>query len=110
MDTAQEALFRVMLAHGWATESAGESDSPTGYFGYMINQSEDKMEVLEAFSDTVEAYGTVPDEEFVGNYVVSVNSNGVISIDSYTSALKARKAFAELQAEYWAWEDNARPF
>lgn len=81
MDTAQQALFRVMLQDGWFTESDGDVESPTGFFGYVVNQPQDYAEVSAAFTDVIDAYGEVTGDDFAGVFVAWINSDGVITID-----------------------------
>ena len=93
MDTLQEALFKAMLNRDWFTDSDGDVEAPTGYFGYVVNAREDwSSEFLSAFEDTIKAYAphnwehddVYRDnwirENFVGVWFASINSNGIIRI------------------------------
>ncbi len=80
MDTAQQALFRDMLNNGWFTESDGDVESPTGYFGYVVNAWGEYDEVRDNFSDTIAAYGDVAPMDFYGVYLARINSDGIIGI------------------------------
>lgn len=92
MDTLQEALFRAMLNDGWFTDSDGDVEAPTGYFGYTVNAREDwNSEFYSAFGDTIAAYVgdtfSTPDyaenwirANFCGVYSAYINSNGIITI------------------------------
>ena len=92
MDTLQEALFRAMLNNDWFTASDGDVESPTGYFGYVVNDRSDwSSEFLSAFEDTITIYAPNgfdnPDQadiwirnNFVGVYSAYINSDGIISI------------------------------
>lgn len=80
MDTAQEALFRDMLNHGWFTESYGDVESPTGYFGYVVNAWGEYNEVRNNFFDTISAYGDVAPMDFYGVYSAWINSDGIVTI------------------------------
>ena len=90
MDTLQQALFRAMLNNGWFTDSDGDVESPTGYFGYVVNERGDWNGVFDAFSDTLVAYGienlpggniqTWLSQNFYGVWSAMINSNGIIQI------------------------------
>lgn len=91
-DTFQEALFKAMLNGEWFTDSDGHVDSPTGYFGYVVNSREDwSSEFVSAFEDTINAYAPNgfdnPDQadiwirnNFVGVWFASINDQGIIRI------------------------------
>ena len=83
MDTLQEALFKDMLNSGWFTDSEGDVESPTGYFGYVVNQDGDwDNEFVSAFDYEIQ---TEPSDEwkkanFYGVYSAFINSDGIITI------------------------------
>lgn len=122
MDTAQEALFRVMLSHGWFTESYGDVESPTGYFGYVVNAWGEYNEVRNNFFDTISAYGDVAPMDFYGVYSACIDSNGSIYIHRHGDYVRTNTAvlgieptmpvrhamltFANRQAEYTEWADS----
>ena len=80
MDTAQEALFRDMLNHGWFTESDGDVESPTGYFGYVVNGASELADIRREFADVITAYGDPADNEITGVYSAWINSDGIVTI------------------------------
>ena len=92
MDTLQEALFKDMLNGGWFTDSNGDVESPTGFFGYVVNQQGDwSPEFVSAFEDTIAAYGGDTDlspesaerwreKNFYGVWSAMINSDGIIKI------------------------------
>ena len=135
MDTLQEALFRAMLNDGWFTDSDGNVDSPTGYFGYVVNDRSDwSSEFLSEFEETIAAYAPNefdnPDQadiwirnNFVGVYSAYINSDGIISIYKHggyvrtpgvavlgiekTRAVEhAMLTFSNRQGEYREWADS----
>ena len=92
MDTLQEVLFKAMLNSDWFTDSDGDTDSPMGYFGYVVNDRTDwSSEFISVFGDIIDAYAPNgfdnPDqadiwirENFVGVWFASINSDGIIRI------------------------------
>lgn len=118
MNTAQEALFKEMLNNGWFTESDGDVEAPTGFFGYAVNTKSELREVLENFSDVVETYGRPADEQIVGVWIASIDNLGVIHIEKIgdfpdditaTASMahphtdKAQGLYRLKQSEYGSW-------
>jgi hypothetical protein len=103
MDTAQEALFKAMLNEGWFIASDGDVESPTGYFGYVANRENELAEIREAFSDTLDAYGPVADEDLIGAWIASIASTGVISIRSMPADVVAKQWYEDTLSDYLAW-------
>ena len=139
MDTLQEALFRDMLNNDWFTNSDGDVESPTGYFGYVVNDRSDwSSEFLSEFEDTITAYAPNgfdnPDQadvwirnNFVGVYSAHNDSNGVIHIYKHggyartpgvavlgiekTRAVEhAMLTFKNRQEEYTNWATDGENF
>lgn len=105
MDTAREALFRAMMNDLWFTKTSGDVESPTGFFGYVINKPEELKELREAFADTIEMYGDPTDEEITGSFYASVDSNGTIRIDRGTE-FGVKQDFDNSEKEYIKWSNS----
>lgn len=103
MDTAQKALFKAMLSDGWFTASEGETDSPTGFFGYVINTWGDYKEVEEAFADTISTYGHVVPNDFYGAFTAVINDQGVIRIVKWDNKDDAKSAYDRAVEQYEEW-------
>lgn len=106
MDTALEALFRAMLQEGWFCASNGETDSPTGFFGYVTNEPNEIKELTEAFFKTLETYGAPSDSDVIGAFTAHIDSNGIISIHRWDSKQEAEKAYLAASSEYEKWLMN----
>lgn len=106
MDTALEALFRAMLTNDWFINSDGNVEAPTGYFGYVYNNLSELPEIYEAFSDVIEGYGKPDDEDIVGSFYASIDSNGIIHIVSFATQSQAKSAFDMALSEYIKWSDS----
>jgi len=98
MDTLQEALFKAMLNDSWFTQSDGDVESPTGYFGYVVNGDNDWAEVSMAFQDVITAYGSMDQSEewlkanFFGVYSANIDSNGIIHIHRHGDYVRTNTA------------------
>lgn len=100
MDTAQEALFRAMLNEGWFTASDGDVEASPGFFGYVTNEVAEIPEILDAFEETVDAYGAPEMEEIVGSFVAIIDYLGFIYIVRCDDSEDAKKYFEGLRKRY----------
>lgn len=94
MDTAQEAIYRAMVNDGWLTDSADDGEG--GYAGFVTNTGAEWAEVADAFSDVIDTYGAPLITEFIGSWVVSINSDGVIRIVRTPNDRAARDLFERM--------------
>lgn len=93
MDTAQQALFKAMLNGDWFTQSDGDVESPTGYFGYMVNAPADWFEVAQNFCDVIsETDSDNMPEWFPGVYSAVINSDGIITIYKHGDYVRTNTA------------------
>lgn len=123
MDTEQESLFKAMLNNAWFTKSDGDVESPTGYFGWMVNHPSDWFEVAQNFIEVITDPGDMkPPEWFVGVWYASIDSNGIIHIErlgnidgsstsmhemAFNPAVKAaRDKFAIDQNKFNSWNEG----
>lgn len=106
MNTAFEALMKAMLLHGWFTKSGGSDQSPLGFYGYVTNTKEELFEVRQAFSETIDAYGGVADEDLIGSFFAHINSDGVIFIYRKDNDDEARRQYELHNIEYAEWLDK----
>ena len=123
MNTAQESLFIAMLNNGWFTASDGNVESPTGYFGYVVNEPVDLREIRIEFEDTISAYGDPGDDEILGVWFASINDQGIIRISrigdvpcrgyaymgipNTLTVRAAQKRFNDSVHDYIEWSNHA---
>jgi hypothetical protein len=101
MRTPLEALFDAMITDGWANESSGDVESPTGHFARISNAPNEVSEVLDAFEDVIETYGQ-PDT-IVGHYLVVTNDQGFITIYRFKNESELIRNYRDLEAQYGEW-------
>lgn len=106
MKTALEALFQAMISDGWACESAGMVDAPTGYFSWLEIKATDVRRIGEDFSDVLDTYGHPQSDEIVGFFLVVEDSQGFVNITRTDSEKSALAAYTRLEAEFLDWEDT----
>jgi len=103
MDTSVEALFRDMMNNGWFMESDGDVGSHVGYFGYVNNTKRELFEIRQNFYETIGAYGDPKDEDIIGSFVCTLDSNGNFLVHRQPSQEIAKQEFRRLQREYEIW-------
>lgn len=106
MDTEIESLFRSMLLQEWFTQTEGDSEAPTGFFGWTWNTKGEVGSIKEAFEDTINMYGSPTDEEIIGNFFVYINSDGNIFIERYDTKEQAQNMFNAFVVQYGRWLDT----
>jgi hypothetical protein len=106
MRTSIEALFDAMVNDGWANESSGNIESPTGHFARISNSLAELTEVLQAFEDVTDDYGVPAADDITGHFLVTTNEQGFIYVTRYASEAALIAAYRELETEYNAWEEN----
>lgn len=106
MKTAIEALFQAMVTDGWACESDGMVDAPTGHFAWVTNNPQDWSMVADAFADTLALYGEPDLPEFVGSFLIVEDSQGFVHITRYPTETAVRADFLRLQADLSEWDES----
>jgi len=106
MRTALEALFDAMINDGWANESSGDVEAPTGHFACISNSEAELAEILAAFTDVTDVYGLPDTADIIGHFLVVTNNQGFIDIESFESADDLKSTYRELVDEYDSWMDD----
>ena len=105
MDTNFEAMMRAMLNTGWFTRSDGDVESPLGYFGYCITEKKDLFLLRQTFQEVIGAYGDPSEEELIGNFYASINSQGSMYIYREETPELAKESF-EIMEKCWEMENK----
>jgi hypothetical protein len=106
MRTPLEALFDAMITGGWANESDGHVESPTGHFARISNAPNELSEIRQAFSDVTDAYGMPSDEDITGHFLVMTDSQGFIHITRYHAESDLIRRYRQLEDQYADWADE----
>lgn len=99
-----EVLYQISL-EGWANESNGDVESPTGYFSRITITPEELREVTEAFSDTIEELGFKLTGSLVGFFLLTEDGQGFVEVDEFPDETALTQAYREREAEYLEWAD-----
>lgn len=94
--------------YGTRDDSFGDVEAPTGYVSLVTIPasvsfvSEDDWDVA---SQTARIYGVTP-ADVIGTYLVTWNSQGFVSVETFTDEASARDEFRCRQGRYEAWADE----
>lgn len=106
MKTALEAVLQAMVTGGWANESDGSVEAPTGHFARVTNEARDMDGVHDAFKDVIVTYGLGDESKLIGHFLVREDSNGMVSITAYDNPIALTRDFQQLQDDYAAWAEQ----
>ncbi len=101
----RDELLYVMTLEGWANESSGHVESPTGFFARISNEPRDIESIRDAFP---EESGRVSDKEIVGHFLCVENEQGFWYVESFESEAELIRAYRTLDDIYseWGSEDD----
>lgn len=96
INTPLARTFRAIVTAGWANESDGNVEAPTGHFAYVTIEENEVSDVLDAIGF---------DEDFApifpGAFIVMEDSDGNTELIEFSS--NALAAFRALQRDYAIW-------
>jgi hypothetical protein len=104
--TPLEAVLQAMISEGWANESDGNVDSPTGHFARVSNSESELPEVVDAFEDVITTYGMDDTRELIGHFLVVEDSQGFVHISAYDNPIDLTRDFQELQDAFAKWDED----
>jgi hypothetical protein len=96
-----------MVTGGWANESTGDVESPTGHFARISNAPNELSEIRQAFDDTLTTYGNVSDEDMTGHFLVMTDSQGFIHITRYHAESDLIRRYRQLEDQYADWAGDS---
>ena len=106
MKTALEAVLQAMVTGGWANESDGNVEAPTGHFARVSNSEAELSEVVQAFDDVITAYGMDDTSELVGHFLITEDSNVIVFVSNYDNTIALTRDFQSLQDSYAFWDEE----
>jgi hypothetical protein len=80
-----ELLHQVTL-DGWGNDSVGDVDQDGFYASLLIVEPAEQSELTDAFDQTIP----------VGNWIVTEDQQGFVTLDQYPTPQAARQAFTDL--------------
>jgi hypothetical protein len=113
--SARDSILSYLTSVGWANDSSGSVEAPTGWFAKISNDPADvhmpNTEITSILGDWFEENPEVVDspelrKELEGHFMVRENEQGSVSVISYDKKWELDKDFEVLSAEYNEWDEN----
>lgn len=109
MKTGLENVFQCIITGGWANESDGNVEAPTGAFARVSSTRDEVMGwpggMAQAFSDELSMYEVSP-EELIGDFLVREDSQGNVFVTAYDNPIQLTRDYIALQDEYAMWDEE----
>lgn len=105
-----EALYT--LAMDWMSDWSGNVDAPIGCYSEVLSISSYDLRayivVNDAHNDALNVlvHARVPFSELEGHWILRGDSNGFIWAGEFDTHSSANAAYASLEDEYNAWDDD----
>lgn len=103
-DSPRDQVLHAMAQQGWANESDGNVEAPTGWFCRISNALDDVVSIIDAFG--LEALEIDPNFDFsevIGHFLLVEDDQGFISVFEFESEWHAANAFIAQQRAYLEW-------
>ena len=103
-DSTRDQILDQMSLEGWANESDGNVESPTGYFSRISNDVADIVSIIDAFGE----FAFSIDENFdfsllVGHFIIVTNSSGFLYVFEFGNEADTKREYDTLVSEYSTW-------
>lgn len=109
-DCPRDEVLDVMVTEGWANQSDGNVEAPTGHFAMVCTTEDEALGtpggVAEGFEDAIAQAGLSDARELIGNYIVRTNNQGFVSVESFETLALCHMAYAELQSDFYEWDSE----
>lgn len=102
-------FFKTLVTGGWANESDGNVEAPSGYFAKVIIRDNEHAEVVQAFGEEYESIsGNEDDKRFAttGFFGTLEDSNGFIWVTKFTDEADLDDWYAGLQEQFSTWDES----
>lgn len=103
MKTGLEAVLQAMVTGGWANESDGDVNSPTGHFARVTVLPAEVGEVVAAFDDVLKVYPCDALVQLVGYWLVCENDAGFVTVIAFDNEPALTMAYQSLEDDYSEW-------
>lgn len=101
-DSARDELLYAMTLDGWANESSGNVECPTGYFARISNDPQDVPSIRDAFPNETKGMSNAV---MVGHYLLRENDQGFVYVSEFSNSVELIRAYRVLESEYSEWLD-----
>lgn len=104
-DSDRDAVLNMLTVSGWANQSTGDVEAPTGFVALVIVHPVELSEIEEAFSADVE--NEIEEgfswDSIIGNFLLSENSQGFVTVTEFPTCHDAKKEYERISRAYGEW-------
>lgn len=111
-DTERDEALHRLCQEGWANESDGNVEAPTGYFWRITNTTQNVTELRDVLGEELPLFDDY--HLLVGAFILREDTQGFIHVQEYpgqypdrTGDDRARVAFQALQRAFAPWEADS---
>lgn len=110
--SARDSILSYLTSVGWANDSDGSVEAPTGWFAKISNDPADvhvpNTEITSVLADWFEQNPEVVDspelrKELEGHFLVRENEQGFVYVEEFKWAANRDAAYNRLEREYSEW-------
>lgn len=94
-----EHAARTIVTDGWANQSDGHVDAPTGAFALII------LEPAEVDADFLATWDLTSADVTPGYYLEQQDQQGNTSVTEFDTEWEARAAYTALEQQYQEWAE-----
>jgi hypothetical protein len=96
-----EILYHI-CNEGWANESLGDNEAPTGYFWRVTIDPEDRAEIVDAFNSEM-VVKSVMFSALVGHWLCQEDRDGFFTVQKMETGRELIDAYRKLEGQYCEW-------
>lgn len=114
--SARDSILSFLCVDGWANESTGNVEAPTGFFSRISNEPADVQQENTEFTSIMEQWleqnPEVTDSpelrsELVGHYIVQSMDSGFVYVYKYETEREMLGAYNDMEREYFLWDGQS---
>jgi hypothetical protein len=101
----RDEALHFMAAEGWANESGGNIDAPSGWFAFVSNSPEELAELADAFEEDLAVLGVTP-EQVLGHFLLHEAADDRFTVEEFPTERHAHAAYMILQQVFDDWSEG----
>ncbi len=102
----RDAVLYQMTLEGWASQSSGDTQAPTGWFACIMNDPGDLASIRDAFGNFLDqAHFNRSDhlQQLLGNFLMREDQQGFVAVETYNTEVELKQVYDELDSAYGVW-------
>lgn len=105
-DSPRDQVLEAMAGNGWAIETNGHVEAPTGWFAVVVNEEAEVPEITDAFEMEIVEAGLLDLSQLIGNFLVQRLSDGSIRVYEHPAKFQALGHYDRMCETFIAWDDD----